>query len=551
VVTDFPLCSSQAIPISPLEHFVTLDQFLKNDQYKDEATRLARALASSRGVKLSQGAARDAVARLHGARDWDDLIGRKPKNRGWGRFFGRLGANAGRSQLADRRLTIRDNRIEGVEDDVYFMGAGRETPLVDWDRMSGFPTLVVGNKRCGSAAMVESVLAQHVAKGGAFIVLRSESDHAADARLAAIMKATDCPLYRYDPQHPETSHSYDLLGSDENSYRKFLELSCAKVRDYTTPTFDGGGITAWRERNASCMLAIQDLFEGLVALDKPWCLSDVAALFTSPEACTRLQEGLAGSGVHLRSELTHRTYRVRGEELYPFQWLGDETRKFCSTPRGKLIDGYCHHFNLSSARSEAAGVVLSPPILEYRNATQGYRRMLVEDMLAHLDLAIKRVEAGGWEHRLMIVIEDAAELGVEKLNELMYKSRTANYSLILMTEYLAAWGKHEKELPAHLLDSSDTRVFFRASAGDADFLREQEQARRKEDAPVQPSAFEDLEYLEDGEALVYLSWRYGRVNVPAMVFEQPPVNFTDIGPPTIRREGRPLRISNWVGLTRP
>lgn len=448
----------------------------------------------------------------------------------------------------DSQLTIRENRIDGLRNEGYFLGAERDAPLVDWDRLAQWPTLVAGNKRCGSAALVESLLAQHVARGGAFIVLRSEPDHAADERLTAILKATGCPLYRFDPQHPETSHSYDLLGSDERSYRKFLELSCAKVRDYTAATFDGGGIAAWREKYPGCTGAIQELFEGLQALDNPWCLSDVAALMTSESACNRLQEGLSGRSANVPYNLRVRSYR--DEDVYPFPWLGEELQKFCSNPRGRLIDGYSHHFNLSSARNETAGVVLSPPRLEYKNATQGYRRVLVEDILAHLELATKRVSEGGWEHRLLVVIEDAAELGLEKLRELTYTSRSANFGLVLMTEYLEPWRKYEKELPSWLLSDSGTQVFFRASTGDADFLREQEQATRKDAASARPSAFGVLEYLEDGEALVYQNWSYSRMSVPKVVFEQPVGGFADIGKPTVRREGRPLRINQWIGLKR-
>jgi hypothetical protein len=156
------------------------------DLFKAEAKRLADHLAETHGIKLKHTSVLSAIAALHGARDWNTLIGQHKPG-----LFKRAVASLAGTTAPEHSVVV------GLEDLLYDLpsnglrfglshpvaggahgnntGAGGQPVDID-DRNLTRHTLVVGPTGYGWSTLLESLAVQQAMRGGGMLVLDPRSD---------------------------------------------------------------------------------------------------------------------------------------------------------------------------------------------------------------------------------------------------------------------------------------------------------------------------------------------------------------------------------------
>jgi hypothetical protein len=359
------------------------------------------------------------------------------------------------------------------------------------------------------------------------------------------MASVGRPFYRFDAHSPEKSHRYDMLGADKHTGRKVMEIVQRAWPTFGAPPGISELESNERSERDELVEAIEGLCDALNQIGNPYSLSDISGLLTSTEACWRIQGALRGHYNYSLPRLLDRGYRSSSQQAM----LRDASAAidvFCATPSGRKLDGYAFHFNLSTARQQNAGVVLSPPVMSKDRETHRYRRLFVKDILAHLESV--RDEYFARQKSLLVVVEEAGELGLELTQELTKRDFIENTGCVLMTDGLDSLRRLEPSLPETLLHGCRNRVLFRQSPADAGFFveRGEQAADIFPNTPELTAMLADLDSLQTCEALVQNDRTAVQVITPQVGFSIENLSLPAIGSPRERRSGRPLRVKEWV-----
>jgi hypothetical protein len=479
---------------------------------------------------------------MHGSKDWNTLTGGSVGRPG---LVHKLKCLVGAEPVeADAQIRVESRGISGRRVDGYLVGTSHIDVALPWSDLVG-NTLVVGNWRTGSGSFVESLLTQHAAQGGAFVVVRAGPGEEADERLAAIMASVGRPFYRFDAHCPEKSHRYEVLGADKHTGRKVMEIV-----QRAWPTFGappgiselGGDEPSERDE---LVQTIEGLCDALNQVGNPYSMSDISGLLTSTEACWKVQGALQGHYNYSLPRLLHTGYRSSSQQAL-LNGASAAIDTFCATPSGRKLDGYAFHFNLSTARQQNAGVVLSPPVMSKDRETHRYRRLFVKDILAHLESV--RDEYFARQKSLLVVVEEAGELGLELVQELTKRDFIENTACVLMTDGLDALRRLEPSLPETLLQGCRNRVLFRQSPADAGFFVEMGEQGGDifPNTPELTAMLADLDSLQVHEALVQNDRTAAQVITPRVSFSTENLSLPAIGSSREARSGRPLRVKEWL-----
>jgi hypothetical protein len=178
--------------------------------------------------------------------------------------------------------------------------------------------------------------------------------------------------------------------------------------------------------------------------------------------------------------------------------------------------------------------------------THRYRRLFVQDILAHLESV--RDEYFARQKSLLVVVEEAGELGLELVQELTKRDFIENTGCVLMTNGLDSLRRLEPSLPETLLHGCRNRVLFRQSPADAGFFVEmgEQSADIFPNTPEMTAMLADLDSLQVCEALVQNDSSAVQVITPQVGFPNENLSLPAIGSPRETRSGRPLRVKEWV-----
>lgn len=157
------------------------------DRYKAQAKRLAAHLADKLGVKLKHASVLEAVAALHGARDWNTLVG---------------AAEASASTLVSRVLRTQPGPSETFDfeevlyrrtDKGFCLGlTQKKNATVDLsDEQLNSHLLICGNTGGGGREMLDQLMAQQALRGGGLLLLDPTGSSRTLNMLQRAMKAAE------------------------------------------------------------------------------------------------------------------------------------------------------------------------------------------------------------------------------------------------------------------------------------------------------------------------------------------------------------------------
>lgn len=158
------------------------------DTYKAEAQRLATHLADVHGVKLHRSSALNAVAALHGARNWNSLIGSQAK-----------------PGLFQRAVASLCPSTPSPTHEAAHLGPGQHA-------------LVVGPEKVGDLPALDALLVQQLQRGGGLLVLDTEDSSPLRRTLFSAVAAAGRTDVTVKPLHRELLDVHRILCSQECVY---------------------------------------------------------------------------------------------------------------------------------------------------------------------------------------------------------------------------------------------------------------------------------------------------------------------------------------------
>ncbi len=369
------------------------------DLYKAEAKRLAEHLADVHGVKLKHSSVLEAVAALHGARDWNTLMARDKPG-----LLQRAASVLRTPSRMDVVVNLDQLLFQSSTKGLRFGLSSDQTAPADLDDSAVRQhTLVVGPMGYGWRTLLEHLSVQQLVRGGGLLVL----DTVPDERLPKLLAAAAARAGRDDFSGWSSLQPTEVLsGMRPTRYDLFAGQDAGTIAERVLaclPDFEQNpGSDFYRQQ---CRFALTAILQAQLALRRDVSLESLCDLLQQPRRLLGLREELGqaqSSALPEQQESLSNAHHLLDSLLSAYRKrdkMGDtlDEDRFRSTLGGilgRLVlmgqpDVLPNNLSKDIAALDLADIVckrecayLSVPLLDKADSVRALAQMLMHDLRA-------------------------------------------------------------------------------------------------------------------------------------------------------------------------